>query len=195
MRHDPPGTKDGPTRGLGGTRGLGAERGRAPGRGLALSAAFAAALASGGCWIERVDGNGGAAPMEPDLELQVTSLLDRQAAAWNAGDLEGFMSAYDRSPNTTSIGSTGLIEGYDGIRARYAPDFAAGAARDSLRFEGLRVRLIDARVGVATARYVLERDGAAASTGPFTLVLLNVEGAWLIIHDQSASDPGDDAGN
>ena len=164
--------------------------GLAGGRRVALGVAIAVALATGACRLERVDANGAAA-VEPDLATQVAGMLDRQAAAWNAGDLEGFMSAYQRSPQTTYIGSSGLIEGYDGIRARYAPDFAPGAARDSLRFEALQVREVEPRVGVATARYVLERDGMVTSTGPFTLVLLNVEGAWLIVHDQSAADPED----
>ena len=153
--------------------------------------AVVAGLITGGCELERLDSNGAPVADEgPDLAEQVASLLDRQAAAWNSGDLEGFMSAYSPSPTTTYIGSTGLIEGYDGIRERYAPGFAQGAARDSLRFEGLRVRELDERVGIATARYVLEREGTVTSTGPFTLVLLNVEGAWLIVHDQSAEDGG-----
>ncbi|WP_419938784.1 YybH family protein [Candidatus Palauibacter sp.] len=155
--------------------------------------ALAAGLVTGGCEFERLDSNGSPLADEgPDLAEQVASLLDLQAAAWNAGDLEGFMSAYSPSPTTTYIGSTGLIEGYDGIRERYAPGFAEGAARDSLRFEGLRVREVDERVGVATARYVLEREGIVTSTGPFTLVLLNVEGAWLIVHDQSAEGGAED---
>ncbi|MDE2877776.1 nuclear transport factor 2 family protein [Candidatus Palauibacter soopunensis] len=166
-------------------------RRRRSGLAAATAVALAAGLMAGGCEFVRLDSNGAPAPDEgPDLAEQVASLLDRQAAAWNAGDLDGFMSAYSPSPTTTYIGSTGLIEGYDGIRERYAPDFAEGAARDSLRFEGLRVREVDERVGVATARYVLEREGTVTSTGPFTLVLLNVEGAWLIVHDQSAEDGG-----
>ncbi|MYA34300.1 MAG: nuclear transport factor 2 family protein [Gemmatimonadales bacterium] len=171
-------------------------RNRSSGRGssgfqAATVAVFVAGLAMAGCRVERLDNNGAPPTDEgPDLAEQVASLLDRQAAAWNGGDLEGFMSAYSPSPTTTYIGSTGLIEGYDGIRERYAPGFAQGAARDSLRFEGLRVREVDERVGVATARYVLEREGTVTSTGPFTLVLLNVEGAWLIVHDQSAEDGG-----
>jgi len=166
-------------------------RRRRSGLAAATAVALAAGLMAGGCELVRLDSNGAPAPDEgPDLAEQVASRLDRQAAAWKAGDLDGFMSAYSPSPTTTYIGSTGLIEGYDGIRERYAPDFVEGAARDSLRFEGLRVREVDERVGVATARYVLEREGTVTSTGPFTLVLLNVEGAWLIVHDQSAEDGG-----
>lgn len=171
--------------------GIRSNRGRRAGSAAATALALTAGLVTGGCRFVTLDGNGAAVADEgPDLAEQVASLLDRQAAAWNAGDLDSFMSAYSPSPTTTYIGSTGLIEGYDGIRERYAPGFAQGAVRDSLRFEGLRVREVDERVGVATARYVLEREGTVTSTGPFTLVLLNVEGAWLIVHDQSAEDGG-----
>ncbi len=157
-----------------------------------VAVSLAAGLVVGGCRLVRLDETGSSVgTVVPDLATQVASLLDRQAAAWNAGDLDGFMSAYSPSPTTTYIGSTGLIEGFEAIRERYAPGFAEGAERDSLRFENLRVREVDERVGVATARYVLEREGMVTSMGPFTLVLLNVEGAWLIVHDQSAEDPED----
>ena len=152
---------------------------------------LAIGMAAAGCRIERLDDSATSTATDASgLEEQVTAILDRQAAAWNAGDLDGFMSAYSPSTTTTYIGSTGLIEGYEGIRERYAPLFEVGAARDSLRFEELRTREVDARVGVATARYLLERGGVITSAGPFTLVLLNVEGAWRIVHDQSAEDPG-----
>ena len=161
---------------------------------LALTGALAAVVFGGGCRLESLNGNGDSAAIEPDLQAHVAALLDRQTAAWNAGDLDGFMSGYDRSPTTTYLGSSGLIEGYESIRQRYAPGFAPGAERDSLRVAELRVREVETRVAVATARYILERDGEVTATGQFTLVLLNAEGAWLIVHDQSAADPPD-AGN
>jgi len=141
------------------------------------------------CTIERVGESRDQATPEPDFMTRVTGILEAQAAAWNAGDLGGFMAGYDRSPETTYIGATGLITGFNGIRARYAPLFEPGADRDSLRFTDLEARPLDPRFGLVTARYVLFRDGATTSTGPFTLVLMRVEGTWMIVHDQSAADP------
>ena len=140
------------------------------------------------CRIERAAAPG-AEDQDADFEARVEEILRLSAEAWNAGDLEGFMVHYERAPATTYIGSAGLLVGYDAIRARYAPEFEPGAARDSLRFESIRTRLLEQRFGVATARYVLHREGVTTSTGPFTLVLMRVEGAWKIIHDQSAADP------
>lgn len=154
---------------------------------------FAAGLAvlTIGCTIEPVGNGGETGTDEPDLAAWATQILEDQAAAWNAGDLEGFMSAYDRSPETTYIGASGLITGFDGIRGRYAPEFEPGAIRDSLHFTDLTARELDPRFGVVTARYVLTRDGEVTSTGPFTLVMMRVEGIWKIVHDQSAADPTD----
>jgi uncharacterized protein (TIGR02246 family) len=154
------------------------------GAGLALLVALSA-----GCTIVPVGNGGEEGTDEPDFRTQVATILDEQAAAWNAGDLDGFMASYALSPETTYIGATGLITGFDGIRARYAPSFEPGAQRDDLHFTDLAVRELDPRFGVATARYVLTRDGETTSTGPFTLVMMRVEGTWEIVHDQSAADP------
>jgi hypothetical protein len=155
-------------------------------------APFALALVLGpttaGCRLERTDAPG-AEDQDAEFEARVEEILQLSADAWNAGDLEGFMVHYERAPTTTYIGSSGLLVGYDSIRGRYAPGFEPGAARDSLRFESIRTRRLEQRFGVATARYVLHRDGETTSTGPFTLVLMQVEGVWKIIHDQSAADP------
>lgn len=154
--------------------------------GVALALALGPWTAA--CRVERTGGPG-AEDQDADFGARVEEILRLSAEAWNAGDLEGFMVHYERAPTTTYIGSSGLLVGYDAIYGRYAPGFEPGAARDSLRFESIRTRLLDQRFGIATARYVLHREGVTTSTGPFTLVLVRIEGAWKIIHDQSAADP------
>lgn len=159
-----------------------------PGR-IALCLALGILPALGACTIEEAIPPGAPPDPEPDFQRLASDILDEQAAAWNAGDLDGFMASYDRAPTTTYIGSTGLIEGFDAIRRRYAPSFAPGADRDSLRFERLRTRQLDPRFGIVTARYVLFEEDSITSTGPFTLVMVRSEGEWRIVHDQSAADP------
>ena len=125
----------------------------------------------------------------PGVETQVERMLYRSAEAWNRGDLDGFMSDYLRSPTVTYLGTSGLVAGWEAIRARYAPLFEAGAVRDSLRFERVVVRPLGNEYALATARYLLFRAGAVTASGPFTLVLQRTGEGWKIVHDQSASDP------
>ena len=125
----------------------------------------------------------------PGVETQVERMLYRSAEAWNRGDLDGFMDDYLRSPTATYLGGSGLVAGWEAIRARYAPLFQAGAVRDSLRFERVAVRPLGDEYALATARYLLFRAGAVTASGPFTLVLQRTGEGWKIVHDQSASDP------
>lgn len=121
------------------------------------------------------------------LRTAVDGLLTESAEAWNAGDLDGFLYWYKSGLETTYIGSSGLIHGWDAIRARYAPTFEPGAERDSLRFEGLETRPVGPGLGLATARYVLFQGDSITSEGVFTLVLEETAEGWRIVHDHSSA--------
>jgi ketosteroid isomerase-like protein len=121
------------------------------------------------------------------LHAAADTLLGESAAAWNAGDLDGFLYWYRRGPTTTYIGSSGLLHGWDAIRARYAPTFEPDAARDSLRFEDLETRPLGPGLGLATARYVLFLGDSITSEGVFTLVLEETAEGWRIVHDHSSA--------
>lgn len=144
-------------------------------RPLALSLVLLALL--GGCRFETGE--------EENLEESIATMLHRSAAAWNAGDLDGFMEAYVEGASTTYMTEEGPVSGRDRIRARYAPAFAPGAERDSLRLERIEVRTLPPLVGVVTGRYVLERGGAATESGWFSLVVRRTGDGWRIVHDHS----------
>ena len=127
-----------------------------------------------------------APPAASDPTPAIDSMLTASAAAWNRGDLEGFMSTYLEDTTTTFLTASGLGQGYAWIRNRYAPRFEPGAARDSLRFTELRVRALGADHALATARYVLFRGDSTTATGPFTVVLRRTEAGWKMIHDHTS---------
>jgi hypothetical protein len=158
-----------PSFAIGGTRGL-------------CSATVIALVAAAGC---RETGQRTSVGDPTVLQAAVDHLLSESEAAWNRGDLEGFVGWYKRGPETTFLASTGLTHGWDAIRERYAARFEPGAARDSLRFEDLETRLLAPWLGLATARYVLFQADSVTATGVFTLVVENTPDGWRIIHDQS----------
>jgi beta-aspartyl-peptidase (threonine type) len=128
-------------------------------------------------------------PAAPELVTAFTAQLDRSAADWNQGDLDGFMADYARDSLTGFVSEGRVQRGYDWIRAHYAPLFGPGATRDSLRFERVEARPLGAAVALVTARYVLHRGGATTSSGPFTLVMQRQPDGWKILHDHTSSDP------
>lgn len=126
---------------------------------------------------------------DPALATRLAAQLRRSADDWNRGDLDGFMSDYARDSATSFVEAGHVRRGWDYIRSRYAPRFAPGAERDSLRFEEVAVRPLGARHALMTARFVLFNHGRTTASGPFTLVFERRAGGWKILHDHTSSDP------
>ncbi|HEU4648998.1 MAG TPA: nuclear transport factor 2 family protein [Gemmatimonadales bacterium] len=129
-----------------------------------------------------------AVPARSELLQVMTRQLERSAADWNRGDLDAFVADYARDTSTTFVDHGRAQHGFDFIRSRYAPRFAPGAQRDSLRFEAVEARPLGARHALVTARFILYRGGRTTASGPFTLVLENRPDGWKIIHDHSSGD-------
>src|ERR1700694_3630295 len=53
----------------------------------------------------------------------IKAVLDRQAAAWNRGDLEGYMDGYDRSNNTEFVGGDTITRGWQTVLDRYRRNY------------------------------------------------------------------------
>jgi beta-aspartyl-peptidase (threonine type) len=123
------------------------------------------------------------------LTEQIQAQLDRSAADWNKGDLDGFMSDYAAESTTTYVDGRRARAGFDFIRGVYAPRFSSGARRDSLHFEELEVRPLSATLALVTARFILQRQNEITASGPFTLVMERRPEGWKILHDHSSSDP------
>lgn len=123
------------------------------------------------------------------LTSQVTAQLTRAAGDWNRGNLEGFLSDYAPESTTSFVDGRRTRHGIDFIRQYYTPRFAAGARRDSLRFEEVEARPLSPSLALVTARFILERGGTTTASGPFTLVIEQRPEGWRILHDHSSSDP------
>lgn len=138
----------------------------------------------------RSAGQPAAAPVDtPELTRELTAQLNRAADDWNRGDLDRFVSDYAAESTTTFIDGRRARHGIAFIRENYAPRFAPGARRDSLRFEEVEARPLSPTLALLTARYILHRGGAVTASGPFTLVMERRQAGWKILHDHSSSDP------
>ena len=151
---------------------------------ILLLAAAVAACRTGGETTASGRISGTAAPA-----AQIVSQLDRAAGDWNRGDLDAFLSDYAAESTTTFVDGRRARHGFEFIRRHYAPRFAPGARRDSLRFEEVETRSLRPGLALVTARYVLSRGGAVTASGPFTLVMEQRAAGWRILHDHSSSDP------
>ena len=126
-------------------------------------------------------------PSDPaQVQREVLAVLDHGARAWDAGNLDDFVSDYLPDSETTFITKTRVLHGVEAIRGVYAARFAPGAQRDSLHFQNVEVDILGPDVVNTIAWYVLTRGDSITARGPTSLVMRRVNGRWRIVHDHSS---------
>lgn len=122
------------------------------------------------------------APAGTPAELR--TVLDTQVAAWNRGDLEGYLQGYWASPQLRFVGSRGLLHGIDALRAHYRRGRPEGSAFGTLAFTDLAFEPLG-EAWLVTGSYVLKGD--KPGTGRFTLLFRRIpKQGWRIVYDHSS---------
>lgn len=135
---------------------------------------------------------GGSGAQSAD-EAQIRAAIQQQVEAWNRGDIPAFMHSYEKSPETTFIG-TNIGKGFDRIVERYRKAYANPEQMGKLTFSDLEVRLLPGTCGktefaVVTGRFHLDRaqkGEAKKDDGIFSLVWRKGAGGWKIVLDHTS---------
>jgi beta-aspartyl-peptidase (threonine type) len=128
----------------------------------------------------------GPAPGQAAREA-VQKVLDEQAAAWNKGDLEGFMAGYWQSPDLTFFSGTKAERGWQATLARYRKRYQGeGKEMGRLTFREVRIDVLGPDAALVRGRWQLTLKNATPG-GLFTLIFRKLPGGWRIVHDHTSS--------
>jgi len=120
------------------------------------------------------------------IEADIRATLARQDAAWNRGDIEGFMEDYLKSEALRFASGGKISRGWqatiDGYKARY-PD---KAAMGRLSFSDLEIDVFSHNDALVFGRWSLVR-AADRPGGLFTLHMVNHGDGWKIASDHTSS--------
>src|SRR5918912_544787 len=87
----------------------------------------------------------------------VRTVLDAQVAAWNRGDIEGFMDGYWRSAETVFISGDTVTHGWQTVLDRYKKGYDTREKMGTLTFSELEIKVISKDAAVAMGRWQLVR--------------------------------------
>jgi ketosteroid isomerase-like protein len=118
-----------------------------------------------------------------DLD-SIRGLLNAQAAAWNRGDIDGYMAGYDRSDATMFVG-TDVTRGWTKVRDRYKAKYDTPAKMGTLTFSDLDLRPLGENDVVVSGAWMLTR-AADTPHGRFTLIVHRTRAGWRIVYDHSS---------
>lgn len=116
----------------------------------------------------------------------IRAVLDAQAAAWNRGDIEGYMNGYDRSPNTEFVGADSITRGWQDVLDRYKKRYDTREKMGMLAFSDLEITMLSKDAALVLGRWRLKRANDEPH-GTFTLLFRKRKAGWRIVHDHSSS--------
>jgi|SRR5262245_20915755 len=119
-------------------------------------------------------------------EAAIRAVLDAQAAAWNRGDVEGYMDGYDRSPKTEFVGGDSITRGWQEVLDRYRKKYDTREKMGVLTFSDLEIQVLSGDAALVLGRWRLKRANDEPH-GTFTLLFRKTKAGWRIVHDHSSS--------
>jgi ketosteroid isomerase-like protein len=117
----------------------------------------------------------------------IETMLNRQADAWNRGDLAEFVSFY--APLCTLVGTEITETTRSQVLAHYREKYPSRGAMGKLTFSDVSIHLLNKDAATVTAHWHLDRD--AKSGGPaggvFSLVCQLSGHGWQIVLDHTSA--------
>lgn len=116
---------------------------------------------------------------------EIRKVMDDQAAAWNRGDIDGFMDGYWRSEKLTFISGTDVTRGWQPTLDRYKKSYDSRAKMGTLTFSDLEFTILSKDAAVVLGSWSLAREKDNPH-GKFTLTFRKFKEGWRIIMDHTS---------
>ena len=133
--------------------------------------------------------NGSALAVANGSAAEIRAVMAAQVAAWNRGDIDGFMAGYARSEATEFVSGDKITRGWQTVRENYRKKYNTREKMGALTFSDIKVTLISSNAAIVLGRWKLIRKNDKPH-GTFTLLFRRTPVGWRIVHDHtSAAEP------
>jgi uncharacterized protein (TIGR02246 family) len=116
----------------------------------------------------------------------VRAVIDAQSAAWNRGNIEGYMDGYARSADTIFVSGDNVTRGWQTVLDHYKKNYDSREKMGTLTFSELEITPLGNDTAIALGRWRLQRTKDEPH-GRFTLVFRKTKQGWRIVHDHTSS--------
>ena len=132
-----------------------------------------------------------APPPGPDAVKEVNAVLTAQIAAWNRGDLDGYMAGYWKSPDLVFFSNGTETRGWQPTLDRYRASYQApGKQMGTLDFPEMNILMLGPEAAMARGRWRLKMPDGKELTGMTSVIFRKLPEGWRIVHDHSSAAPG-----
>lgn len=118
-------------------------------------------------------------------ETEIRKILATQSAAWNRGDIQGFMKGYWESDSLMFIGKSGITYGWKKTLENYKRGYPDTVNMGKLGFTIIDIRELSNQYAHVVGKWHLNRS-IGDLEGHFTLLFRKINGSWFIVADHSS---------
>lgn len=119
------------------------------------------------------------------IESEILVVMDEQTAAWNRGDIEGFMRGYWNSENLVFVSGDNITRGWRPTLDRYRKNYDSPAKMGALKFSDVEINALSKNAAVVLGSWSLTRAGDNPR-GKFTLIFRKFKDGWRIVLDHTS---------
>jgi ketosteroid isomerase-like protein len=116
----------------------------------------------------------------------IRAVIEAQAAAWNRGDIDGYMDGYDRSPDTVFVSGDNITRGWQTVLDRYKKSYNSREKMGVLTFSDLEFTVLNSGAALVLGRWRLKR-ASDEPHGTFSLLFRRTKAGWRIVHDHTSA--------
>jgi len=120
-----------------------------------------------------------------DAAAEIRAVMNAQVAAWNRGDIDGFMEGYARSNATEFVSGDKITRGWQTVRDRYLKKYDSREKMGTLTFSDIKITPLSSETAIVLGRWQLARKSDKPH-GVFTLLFRRTLAGWRIVHDHTS---------
>lgn len=119
------------------------------------------------------------------IESQILAVMDAQVAAWNRGDIDGFMTGYWKSDKLVFASGSEVTRGWQTTLDRYKKNYSSREKMGALKFGDIEINILSKDAAVVLGSWSLTRANDNPK-GKFTLIFRKTKDGWRIVHDHTS---------
>ena len=117
-------------------------------------------------------------------QKEVLDVLNKQAEAWNSGNLQGFMAGYWENDSLRFISKKGVTYGWKPVLENYIKSYGTKEKMGKLEFNEVAIEVLSKEAAFVVGHWKVSAD--VIQEGYFSLLFNKKNGRWVIVCDHTS---------
>ena len=121
-----------------------------------------------------------------DDHQRIRAVFESGCAAWNRGDIDGYLSDYWHSDKVRWVSEGKVSYGFEAIASAFKARFNSPENMGKLEVADLEIQLLGESDALVFGAWT-QTTRTARRTGVFTVNMKKIDGKWLVVSDHSST--------